>query len=67
MEFKNLDYEKLSAIIQQKIQENNDFIISKIEAVEERNSTKLTTESLVRTKKRTTSAADSSRNTRLGW
>jgi len=30
----NLDYEKLSAIIQQKIQENNDFIVSKIEAVE---------------------------------
>ena len=34
---KNSDYEKLSAIIQQKIQENNDFILSKIEAVEERN------------------------------
>merc|ERR1712131_481346 len=32
--YADIDYEKLSAIIQQKIQENNDFIVSKIEAVE---------------------------------
>merc|ERR1712131_428980 len=32
--YADIDYDKLSAIIQQKIQENNDFIVSKIEAVE---------------------------------
>merc|ERR1711962_466654 len=30
----DIDYDKLSAIIQQKIQENNDYIINKIEALE---------------------------------